>query len=1705
MNEHQLLGKWVSQLLSNHFIEQKKSHTEKLFIKINGLTVNNFIYVLKQLEEDFSNLSAYYQPIIRSITPISGFEHFAYKEYETSTWLRNNTKSNQALILLINELTPEGQSLENLFTIDEAYLLSKPGLDSLYEVMSQNGEVASEEINIIKTFLEMYNYISEPQLRNILSFLVYVITDPSPSIIEKIQKYLPYVNLFADNKLQIKKTNVSRLKKNFSLANLQDGARSLDPEKLQNNLYSFLEEEEKINWDGEEIWSQINPEKFKEEAIDFITQKNKEFLKYDYELAEKIFKFTIKPPKLVDQLEGIFEEKHSDLNDEQREKFNEGMEEIVSGTDPESLQEFLEEFEEILDTQQGLVKKINRLIEKRRNPSDYEDLTFALLHEAFSMIEEERDHENIREVRFKLEVGNSKLPENVNKLLRVYLNKISSVVPLISFVTSSIPKEDETSKENDVIFNFSMICGDEEINKRKFKINSFQNLDLYTLIHQVESENSIPHIRIYSENEVDTSDVRSLLNDKVEYYITGNDIEIKENVQLMHQFLENYLVKLKTICKDGIFALNVDELEKDLNQVLSNIYVSVPVSKHVYQMFNYIGTIDTYENHKSETGIPFERVVTLFNPIRLISYLKRFNQLQDQIHHWICKAAEGNLEVEKLEEYLGFVVENTKNLSPRYFTSSGDDSFLIETSEVGGEGKFILNTRSADNADYLAREFSDELVRVVKNYFEVYPYAKDGLDILLLFCHSAELVTKSIEELFKKTKVKKLNLTIHSENAARLHDKLNKWIEHKEEFNRPEMGKKFPKVEINVISGKNITEIANQAEKKMSDSDIVALVDYFGQGNQIKYNFERSKVNQSINWFEPTYKEPLKADEAVKRISYVSEYMPEVLQNFYQMQYIIQSDVMPDKEEINVLRNLISISNVASSSLIDYMHTNFNWSMIMDRYIDKTLLQKTSAKAQIVQYKSKAGTNKNFKLIISSSKYIRKLTEQTRDHAYYDRLYKKLGLILKNENINREKIIDAVQTVKDISGGLVLKVIGRGKYAHEMMATYFTMENRAESNSNSLQIWAVCDELPWFASNKRRPDMVLTTISRINDKISIAFELVELKFINHRIFEKERYDAIKQIKTGVSLYNKLFNFYENKLDSQFWRNELVHYLIERQAYSPEHARLIKDLQHVPIKEIDVAISGTIDVYCYTSNLTEYQFDKISDGAYIDHLEDGYKNNIFTRSYILSKVDASEQEIPTYEELEEIENKYNLFESKGLISNSKTEGLDENEEDDREQSLGDNTNNRDSSGQDEDEKDHDVSNNDFDGNSTIVDEDNHDDENDSSENEDNGALPPLNGEIYPEQKALLGLQIDYPLDDSNSEDLKEKYIRKLINNFNQNSVFVKVKDSIVGSSVIRIILSIPADLPQSKVTNRSKDIQLWLGLNEEPHIFINSYGINIDIVRENPETIYFEHFMRLVRDQHQSKIKETNLIAPLGLDPLNDVITMDFSSSMTPHLLTGGTTGSGKSVTLNSIILGMMCLYSPEQVKFVFIDPKKVEFTIYENRTHTQSVITDINEAVNVLKYLVEEMEERYTLFAREGATNLEEYMEDGDNSLHRIVVVFDEFADFMSHEGEVKKDVENAVLRLSQKARAAGIHLIICTQNPKADIINTNIRNNLGARLALRATDTHASTVILGQDGAEKLAGKGDFLAKVYGNTIRGKSPYLTTKVRKGLLKYFTS
>ncbi|RCW63391.1 FtsK/SpoIIIE domain-containing protein [Saliterribacillus persicus] len=1705
MNSDYLLGKWLTAIIKKHFETQSKANTEKVFMKISGLTTDNISALLTNITKSNSDMEKYYNVKIRTITIMDGYEKFSYKEHETSTWLRNNAKYGEALILIINEMTPEAQSLENLFTIDESYLLEKQSLEVLFNVINEEGNIVSQEIDDVKTFLEMTNKVFEPQLRNLLNFVTDVLKDDSPSVIDGIQQNLPSLNLFVDSKLTIKKDNIKRLRDNFKLANLQD----VDPEKLLNNLYQFLEEEEKNDFCSD-IFEKISSDMLRSQVVSFINQEDNELLKQEFENINSIFKFK-KKVKLIDQVKEIYE-RSEELSDEQKDKYLEGIEEIESQENPDLMQEFLEEFEPQLNQEKGLTRKISRLIEKKRHPSEYDDLTYALMYEIFTLIDEsiEADEDvDLSNATFKLSVNNSKVTESTKQLITLLLKNINKVIPKVTFDETSIPHPKSDTKNSDVTFNLQLNVNNNITNK-KFKVFSLDSLHVNSILEIINEMKIVPYITTFDENQVEVNDIRNVVHEKVRYYFETDEFNMKDHYEKFTSFIDDYKYMLENIIENGIFSMKVEEYERKLSDLLENVYESVSVNKHIYFALNLIGAIDSYSDDEGNSDLPSGRLLTVINPIRLLAYIKRFEKISEQIEEWMNRASNNSLEVEKIEEYLQYTYDSTRKLAPRYFSIDGDSSFLIENNELMGEGEFILSSRPPENVGHLSKELSKELVKVVKNYQEVYPYSRDGLDILFLHCQSADIIIEAVKSLFKYTPVKKLKITIHSEQAAVIHHKINKWIIHQEEYTKPELFKSFPKLEINVISGKNINDIKDLSDRHMMDSDLAILLDYFGQTNQVNYQLEKIKPQPSNDWFATIYKEPLKQEEMVKRIPFVSEHIPNLLLNYYQLQYTVNSNAMSSSDELHVLQNLISVNKKSNEQIIDFMHDHFNWAMIMDRYLDKSLLQKASSKAEIIQYKSKAGSNKEFKLILSSSKYIRKLSDKTMDYEYYDRFTRKLMSILMNENISKDKIVSAVNNVKEISGALVLKVLGAGKFSHEMLATHLSTERRTRDDSSILQVWSSCDELPWFASNKRRPDLVLTTISEKNGKLKLNFDLIELKFVTHSILDKERFDAVKQVKAGESLYNKLFKFDDNYTDAEFWREELVHYFVERGSYIPEHVSLLKKLQHTSVQDINVEISASIDVYCYTSNLTDTALKKLEDGVYFEALEEEYNNYIFNRSFILNRLGAKEEVTPNYDDvmLEDRETKQDILEhvikddedklieatSEEFNDNDKKDGLTTKVE------QGENQSNKNVS--------HKESKDDC-APETI----NYEHENKQQRTEVNKLTSDekkptqdesLDGE-YPEIAALKDLTLQYEDTSNDIRSVINEYIRKLKHNFNQNGIHVKIpeENAIAGSSVIRLYLDYPSNVPFKKITSKIKDIQVWLGLSETPIINIDKKGSYIDISREKPDTIYFEKFMEMVREQSKDRIKNTNLIAPLGLDPLNQVINVDLADSITPHLLVGGTTGSGKSVTLNSIILGIMCLYSNEAVNFIFIDPKQVEFNFYQEKTHTKKVITDINTAVVELESLVDEMERRYSLMNKQYVSNLEDYIQHTKDILPRIVIVFDEFADFMSQDKETAKRVETAIQRLGQKARAAGIHLIICTQNPKAEIINTKIRSNLPARLALRATDSTASTIILDEDGAEKLGGKGDFLVKLGTSAIRGKSPFLTVQVKRALLTYF--
>ena len=265
-------------------------------------------------------------------------------------------------------------------------------------------------------------------------------------------------------------------------------------------------------------------------------------------------------------------------------------------------------------------------------------------------------------------------------------------------------------------------------------------------------------------------------------------------------------------------------------------------------------------------------------------------------------------------------------------------------------------------------------------------------------------------------------------------------------------------------------------------------------------------------------------------------------------------------------------------------------------------------------------------------------------------------------------------------------------------------------------------------------------------------------------------------------------------------------------------------------------------------------------------------------------------------------------------------------------------------------------------------------------------------------------------------------------------------------------------------------------------------VGIEVPNKKAQTIYLRE---IIESDIFQKSKSPLTIA-LGKDIVGKPFVADLVTL--PHLLIGGTTGSGKSVGLNSIIISLLYRNSPDDLKLLMIDPKMLEFNIYEDIPHLLvPVVTDMKKAESALERMVKEMDRRYELISKKRVRNIQKYNEivPPEERLPYIVVVIDELAELLAI--EQKSSIETSIARLAQKARASGIHLIVATQRPSADVLTGVIRSNLPTRISFRVGQRMDSRIILDADGAEKLLGRGDMLFKSpTGEILRLHAPFVS-------------
>ena len=347
------------------------------------------------------------------------------------------------------------------------------------------------------------------------------------------------------------------------------------------------------------------------------------------------------------------------------------------------------------------------------------------------------------------------------------------------------------------------------------------------------------------------------------------------------------------------------------------------------------------------------------------------------------------------------------------------------------------------------------------------------------------------------------------------------------------------------------------------------------------------------------------------------------------------------------------------------------------------------------------------------------------------------------------------------------------------------------------------------------------------------------------------------------------------------------------------------------------------------------------------------------------------------------------------------------------------------------------------------------------------------EICPQQQKC---QTFFGVEKEETSINPDKIGEDLVNTLQSFGVGVEYHGAAVSPAFIRVKLKPNSGVKVNSILKLSADLQVQLGLNYPPLIAPQAGYVSVDLPRQDRQIAKFEDF---IQKQFLAPTAPVKIAIGVGID--GKLLEADLSDPNTCHFLVGGTTGSGKSEFLRSLLLSLIYRHSSQHLKIALVDPKRVTFPEFEQMSSLYApVVKDSDRAVELMQELVAEMESRYQKFEKAKCADLTVYNQRSSPILPRIVCIFDEYADFMA-EKEVRNILEQSIKRLGAMARAAGIHLIISTQRPEASIVTPIIRTNLPGRVALSTKSEADSKIILGGTStvAAYLIGKGDLVYQV--------------------------
>jgi len=1050
-------------------------------------------------------------------------------------------------------------------------------------------------------------------------------------------------------------------------------------------------------------------------------------------------------------------------------------------------------------------------------------------------------------------------------------------------------------------------------------------------------------------------------------------------------------------------------------------------------------------------GASERRLMMPLHPIRLrwiASYLSQTMKLAQEFLTGESSFADGEGD---------YYLDWFENLSPREFPPiavGGNGSLLYSRSEAGWWEDFSpLSSNTADVA------FDPESISAITNriasYLDAHPYKRDGLSLLVVLPTNDSMPAEILERIASKTG-KALRISLYVAAPKNRWESISRQIEsYSKDLDSVPRSRIFPDRDLAFIEYKP----GDSLNYLLADLHLdIAIVTHVLQ-EQIASQQNTEAPIERPGVFQPLQHRSLRLESGGGgSISLVMlpKYPDPILESWSTLTVRAHRSkpVAPGQPENTDLVEL-RINFQDSARLFMDLHAHCHWVITLERHISREQIESIEAGApDVLSIEEGVGANGQNTIVVSSG--------SGRD-LIHARLVRKLNRLVPSEQlINAEpnlisELADGIyESTRRLAPKLALQALGVSRATEEIVGLTIARNLATElfpaNLKKGLSAWISLDEhTDWFGGGSQvRADMCRIVLEPgPNNSTHVDLLVIEGKlrqhFDNHGVVQVSRTcDFLKSILSSNS---------ESEIrhvDSEMWREQIASAI----EALPEQAIEFfpSDSTDEPSEELHRILSTFRSKPIILRNV---------DGVYSACLWDSdnpslenYKDNGVhilksSRAHLISSIRKIYKK-GNNESLLKFEETSASFQDLSITIKTETVEIDSESNENGQDSLTPNP-------------------------STPK-------ETEISTSKDAG------DEIGSNSQSISATPRTV------RRGLPKLELRRIYENIlgcfaaHNVSVFAATEDEspfLEGPASVMYKVMPGGGVDPRKLSEKSDALKLKLRLDQHQNISFNiDRGfVTIDV----PKTDNQRYFVDASETWDRWKRPINSLAVPIGEDRVGNLVILDFSSPNCPHLLVAGTTGSGKSEALNTILFGLTRHYKTTELQLILVDPKGTELTPFEDSSYLKENIgSEDQDAIKLLKEAVDEMQLRNKIFRSAGTKNIVEFNSQSseDDRLPWWVIVLDEYAD-LTNDPQAKKEIEAELKRLAQKARTVGIHIIIATQKPSAEVISTNIRSNLPAQLALRVKSATESRVVMDEAGAENLNGKGDALFKADGRLVR--------------------